>query len=131
MAEHSAVPVSPSSLIKPGGTNFSSMQSLDDLHRAESKAPDFHRRTLDALKATGKVRDDGTQQRSAMPSSVTPTKPRGFKIGVRVMNKAGKKLTIIQAQAGYTKKTKTPVHRVADRQGESWLERETDLQLLP
>lgn len=128
--EHKAIPVSSSQLIKVGGTDYTSfanMNSVNDLASVEMAAPAFHRRYVDALKASGKVRDDTLIAPRSV--AVLPQQAKGFKRGVSVVTTEGKKVTIIQASAGYTKRSNTPVHRVADKKGNSWLEKETDLTI--
>lgn len=126
--EHKPESVSPSALIQVGGTNFASMRDSSQLASLEASAPAFHRQVLNAIKGSGKVRD--TEVAETMFASV---KKLSNKItnGVTVKDNVRKtKGIVIQAKAGYTKKSKTPVHRIADRQGNSWLAKETDLKII-
>src|SRR5258708_7613578 len=121
--------VSASSLIPVGGTNFANMNSVSQLNSLQDLAPGFHRATLDALKASGKVREDPLQVEhvTVRPSRIL----KNFGHGARVKDsKEGRKGVIIHANAGYTKQKHTPVHRVADSKGKSWLAKETDLKLI-
>lgn len=125
--------VSSSSLIPINGSNFYNMRGVQDLQSLEGSAPAFHRRMLEALKASGKVRDDGTHQEvESIPSHASaPRRRKGIGNGARVMDlKRGIKVTIIHANAGHTKKSKTPVHRVANRDGETWFLREDEMKLI-
>lgn len=130
--EWKAVPVSSSELIRLGGTNFFNMQSVQDLQTVESTAPAFHTRVLNALKASGKVRDDGTHYDATLPIHAPINRQmNNFGRGARVYDRTKSvKCTIIHANAGYTRKTRTPVHRVADRSGDTWLAKESELKLL-
>src|SRR5271170_7994768 len=95
--EHKPETVSSSSLIRVGGTNFFNMRSVNDLVSAEASAPDFHRRALNGLKASGKVRDDSQQYQPQVSERVQVRSRRSFDDGSRVRNAEGKKLTIIHA----------------------------------
>ena len=54
-----------------------------------------------------------------------------FSRGAEVRDvKERRKGIIIQASVGYTKKSRTPVHRVADKHGDVWLAKEKNLELL-
>lgn len=125
-------PVAPSSLIQVGGTTFSSMRSAADLASAEASAPTWHRAALNAIKAQGKVREE-TQFTEDGQTVIIPRRPKAiFCTGARAIDRTyRKKVTIIQCKAGYTKKTKTPVHKVVDKAGNVWLAKQTDLELLP
>jgi hypothetical protein len=126
--------IPPSALIKVGGNNFASMTDASQLSSMESAAPPFHRTVLNALKASGKIREDqvitNTIRQSPANRNLLAKKILRYVTGARVRNKQGKKLTIIQASCGHTKKNKIPVHKVANKDGDSWLERENDLELL-
>ena len=129
--ETKPVPVPSSSLIPVGGTNFSSMNDISQLQSVEAQAPAWHSSTIARLKAAGKIREETIQpEQFKQAVSVQQSKVTTFGTGARVMTSEGKKVTIIQASAGYTKKTKTPVHRVANKAGKTWLEKETNLTLL-
>jgi hypothetical protein len=136
MAEGKPIPVRPgesTNLIQVGGTNFASMNSVEALNSMEASAPSWHRATMDRLKAAGKVREENIQpeqfeQRQSQVMLRDSIKTFGQ--GAIVKNAEGKKLTIIKASAGYTKKTRTPVHKVADKAGNVWLEKETNLKLI-
>jgi hypothetical protein len=126
----------PSALIPVGGNNFSKMTDSSQLSSMEAGAPPFHSRVLNALKATGKVREDQVISRASQPDrntgydTIPVRKKLKFVNGARVKNLQGKKLTIIQASAGHTKKGNILVHKVANKEGESWLEKESELTLL-
>lgn len=128
--------VSPSALIPVGGNNFSKLTDSSQLSSMEASAPPFHRSVLNALKATGKVREDQVISRASQPDrntgydTIPVRKKLKFVNGARVKNIEGKKLTIIQASCGHTKKSNIPVHKVANKKGESWLEKENELTLL-
>ena len=133
--ETKPVLVSPNALIKVGGNNFMNMTDASQLTSLEQSAPAFHRRVVDALKASGKVRAEdpivAQAQRHSQPEFYRPQQQKmRFTTGAIVQNKAGKRLTIIKASAGHTRKNNIPVHRVADKNGKVWLERENDLKLL-
>ena len=126
--ETKAVPVSPSALIPVGGSNFFNMQNVSDLQSLEAQAPPFHQAINRAIIASGKAREEDYQ-----PEHVTVRQPKAiptFGVGAQARTREGKRVTIIQASAGYTKKTRTPVHKVADKRGNVWLEKESNLDLM-
>jgi hypothetical protein len=131
MAENKPVPVSSSALIPVGGRNFASMTDASQLDSLKASAPAFHNAIDRALKVQGKVRDMDSIQEIKSKQYYTPKRvePKGFVTGAPVIDNEGRKLTIIHASAGHTKKTHTPVHRVVNKRGESWLAKETDLSL--
>jgi len=123
--------VDPSSLVQGAEKSFSRMRSASDISMAEATAPAFHHRIMDAIKAQGKVRGDGTSipEREAAAGVVLPPR-KAYVVGARVLHsETGRKLTIIHAKAGYTKNTHRPVHRVADKDGNTWLIPESKLIL--
>lgn len=132
--------LSPSSLIKLEGKNFFNMTSAEDLSFIEASAPAWHTRMLHALKASGKIREDQVMapdpsNRGYVRNMQATRHEKKFTRGTLCKVKddgerPGKKVTIIHASAGHTKKTHTPVHLVADRNGDTWLERETNLKLI-
>lgn len=128
--DHKADPVSPSALIQVGGTNFSGMRGVDQLRSVEASAPAFHGAALRSLIKNGKVRDDTVQQERVSNVVVPKSSKLKFGLGAIARTSDGKKVTIIQASAGYTAKSKTPVHKVADRNGRVWLEKESNLRLV-
>lgn len=121
-----------SSALLPGAQkSISRMQSASDISMAEASAPAWHRNTLDRLKAAGKVREENqAPPRREIYGDIEPPVRKTFITGARVVHKeTGKKLTIIQARAGYTKRSHITAHRVADKDGNSWIELETKLKL--
>lgn len=121
--------VSASELIPVGGTNFASMTDASQIDSMRMTAPGEHRFLDNAIKAQGKHKAELAvphQERIIIP----PQRKLAFGVGSRVVNQSGKKLTIIQANAGYTKKSKTPVHKLADKSGNIYIEKQTDLKLL-
>lgn len=133
--EHKAVPVPPSALIPVGGTNFASMTDISQLQQLESSAPAFHRNILHALKASGKIRGDTAQisDEQLVGAVQERSKPRTIKCGkgsVVIDSVQRRKGTIVKLNAGYTKVTHTPVHRVCDKNGDVWLAKETNLKVL-
>lgn len=128
--ENKAVPVSPSALIPVGGSNFFNMQDLDQLRSMEASAPAWHGNSVRNMIANGKVREENNNPEHLITGRAQAKDLPTFGIGSRVRNKEGKKATIIQAVAGYTKKTNTPVHKVSDKKGNIWLEKQTNLELI-
>jgi hypothetical protein len=127
-AEH----VEPSAILPPASKSIARYNDVNDLNRAQNSAPGFHRRLLDAMKASGKVRspheEDFQQERVTIHRD-----PRATRIerGSEVRDtKTGRKGIVIRANAGYTKKSHTPVHEIADRNGNSWLQKTKHLKLL-
>jgi hypothetical protein len=118
------VPVPASALIPVGGTNFANMNDIRELRSLEESAPAFHRNITRSLVAAGKVRENNVELEQLH------NRPSKFGLGAIVKNKMGKQVTIIQVSAGHTKKTNTPVHKVADKKGNVWLEKESDLKLI-
>src|SRR5260221_462658 len=117
------------SQLAPGAsTSFSRMHSAADISSAVASAPDFHSRVFAGLKAQGSIRDDSV---ASSPARQQATSRRAYIKGARVQHKeTGKKLVIIKANAGYTKQSHTPAHRVADNKGNVWDIAETKLRLL-
>jgi hypothetical protein len=116
----------------PGAKNsFSQASSVADIQMMEAEAPPDHRVFTDAIVASGKVRAPVQREEVDLvrPQKV---KPKVFARGARVTaisgKGRGKKLTIIKANVGETNKTHTPVHRVADEDGNVWLEVESKIQ---
>lgn len=124
-------PVSRSSLIPIQNKCFYNMQDASELDAMEhDPGAAWHRRALDGLKAQGKVRDDSVLEESSGVRVIRDPKNKHFRTGSQVVdNDKQKKGIIIAASVGYTKKRKTPVHRVADKRGKTWLAKETDLTL--
>jgi len=128
--------ISSTSLARLGGTNFFNMRDASQLNSVVASAPPFHQNVTRALIASGKVMPkDPIVERAilqTMPATRTirAATPRlVFTRGTPVVHTpTGKKLTVIQASVGHTKKTLTPVHRVADKRGNSWDIKETELQ---
>ena len=119
--------VSSSALIPVGGTNFASMNDASQIDTLRMTAPGIHHSLDRAIKASGKHIEElavPQQERILLPVK----RKASFGVGTRVINAKGRKLTIIQANAGYTKKTRTPVHKLADTNGNIYLEKETDLK---
>jgi hypothetical protein len=131
MADHKPESVSPSSLIKVGGTNFFSMTDASGIDTMRASAPGFHSAIDRALKASGKVRGADPVVELAKREMFTQPKRQvqGFVKGAPVKDQKGRRLTIIHASVGYTKKTQTPVHEVVDKDGDRWLEKESNLKL--
>src|ERR1700751_1421432 len=94
-----------SSLIPVGGNNFQKMTDASQLSSLEASAPAFHRSVLNALKAAGKVREDEklVEMMKGRREQVTEGPRMGFRTGSPVIDKQGRKLTIIHARAGHTK----------------------------
>ena len=131
-------PVSASSLIQVGKDNsnyrsLANITSMDQLLSIEASAPSFHTSAMRALETAAKMRqrnsnDEETQQIVSRHHIQREPKAE-FGRGAKVVNKEGKRLTIIYANAGVTRKSKTPVHKVADRKGNTWLEKQSNLTL--
>lgn len=132
---------SPSALVPLRGNNFYSMRNVESLAAMEGSAPEFHRRAMNGLIASGKVRDNDdpsieTTSRSTVVerlnrlSSPVTIKRLFFAEGVKVKDtQEGRKGIIIKASVGHTKKHKIPVHRVSDANGDIWLAKETNLRI--
>ena len=130
MADTKPEPAPSSALIKVGGTNFASMTDASQIDSLKASAPSWHNNITEVLKATGKVRPEDPVVAMAQRGYVPKKEVMKFRTGAPVLHLAtGKKLTIIHASVGHTKKTKTPVHRVADRNGNVWDIKETLLKL--
>jgi hypothetical protein len=124
-----AVRCSPSDLIPVNGNCFANMSDVAQLQSLEASAPSFHRRVVDALKASGKVRGEDVLENATVIRDPRPRKKFGIGARVRDVEK-GRKGIIIHASAGYTKKKHTPVHKVADKNGNIWLAKQTNLELI-
>lgn len=118
-----------SSLIPVGGNNFYSMRDVSQLNALESSAPAFHRAVVNGLKASGKVRGEDVVEAATVIRDPRPKKKFGTGAKVRDKEKRCKGI-IIQANAGYTRKTNIPVHRVADSNGNSWLAKQSNLTVI-
>lgn len=135
MPDHKPESVSSSSLIKVGGSNFFNMSDASQIDTLKAAAPPFHDAISRALTASGTARvpDPVVAAAERIVKSETKRDIRGstnqFTKGTPVRNREGRKLTIIKASVGETKKTRTNVHKVVDKEGNTWLEKETDLTL--
>lgn len=119
------VPIDSSALIPLGEkvTNFASMTSVNDLRTMKARAvghPDPAPHLEDnAVGRSMQERIPLTRKPKEIPLS------KGVTVYDKLMKKKG---VIIKANAGETKKTHTPVHRLADARGDSWLAKSTDLK---
>lgn len=131
MADHKSEPVSPSALIKVGGNNFFNMTDASGIDSLRAAAPAFHHNIDNALKASGKVRMEDPIVAAAQRGYVPVRQQiKRFKTGAPVIHvETGRKLTIIHASVGHTKKTHTPVHKCADKDGNVWDISESKLKL--
>jgi hypothetical protein len=128
--EFKAEPVSPSALIKVGGTNFASMTDASAIDTMRASAPAFHSNVDHALRASGKVRDEGFETKQTFVTRQHGKTAKMFKTGAPVIHvETGKKLTIIHASVGFTRKSRTPVHKCADKNGNVWDIKESKLKL--
>lgn len=121
------VQVSSSALITLGGKNFSSMQSVQDLRSLQAGAIGHG-----GLDPTARLKKD-TDIPAVRASGKTATTASQLSItkGAKVMDKkTGKIGHVIRAAAGHTKKTGTLVHQVADKNGDTWLAKESNLSVL-
>lgn len=113
------------------GNCFANMQSVSDLEMMCSAAPEDHRLITERLKQMGKVRGE---ERMGVRSSVkahSASRVATFSRGATVKDLERKKRgIIIQANAGYTVKTHKPVHKLADEDGNVWLQKEKHLKLI-
>lgn len=136
------------------GSTFGNMQTVSDLQTCCAMNPEagFHNVVTRTIVAHGKVRDQQRQMARDMDIDDEPnaldapnfelpnpvrSKPKpaitasrkAFGRGMSVKDKSNnRKGIIIQANAGYTKKTRINVHRVCDSKGKAWLALETDLR---
>jgi|HubBroStandDraft_2_1064218.scaffolds.fasta_scaffold257881_2 hypothetical protein len=124
-------PISSSRLVKVGGNNFANMRDASQIDTLKAAAPAFHGNIDHALKASGTVRAPDPVVEAAMYRTQQQKREiLGFTKGAPVKHlETGKKLTILQASVGHTKKTRTPVHKVVDKEGNVWLEKESKLKL--
>lgn len=126
--------VAPSAILPPAKSSIMAMDSVNDLNAAESSAPGFHRRVLDALKASGKVKSphaEDFEEREPVSIHRDPIRTARIERGSDVRDiKTKRRGIVIKACAGYTKRSHTPVHRIADRHGDTWLAKSTDLRVL-
>lgn len=118
-----------------GGMCFQNMRSLDDLKAACSTAPATHQQAMDWVISHGKKRGDFEPPRRVEKpqprAQVTISAARSFTRGRYCKDKVSqRKGIIIHANAGYTRKTNQPVHKLADKNGNSWLAKQKDLILL-
>lgn len=112
-------------------TCFANMRSAADLPLSPASHDEMTRRIV----AAGKIRSSQRSESEYGSDYVPPRqvvaraeKRNSFARGTKVRDvNTGRKGVIIQASAGHTKKTKTPVHRVSDKYGNSWLARQDDL----
>ena len=120
------------------GNCFAAMQSAAELDMMCSQAPEDHRIITESIKRMGKVRGEESFQ-EATGAEVINTRPKkkvkaqalGFGHGAMVKDvKERRKGIIIKANAGYTAKTRQPVHRIADEDGDTWLAKESNLKLI-
>lgn len=130
-----------------GGTCFANMNTVEDLQSCCDMNPEaaFHNLATRRIIAMGKVR--GEQRRSGeevgeVPNFDIKPAPRAinkvklnvkahnvFARGMSVKDRTnGRKGVIIHANAGYTKSSHTPVHRICDNKGNAWLAREDHLK---
>jgi hypothetical protein len=123
--------ISSSALIPVRGRNFFSMQDASEISSMEASAPAFHNRALTALKASGKIRDEDPYpvRYESRSQAKRITAIQGFIKGAPVIDREGRKLTIKAASIGHTEKKHIPVHKVVDKHGDTWLEKETNLRL--
>ena len=118
------------------GHCFAAMQSSAELAMMCASAPEDHRLITERIKRMGKVRGEDPQGQEIIDTrkKVKVHAAIGFGDGATVKvtsgDHAGRKGIIIQANAGYTAKTRRPVHRVSDSKGRSWLEKESHLKLI-
>lgn len=128
--EWKAEPVSASSLIPVGGTNFASMKDASQLRSVQASAPPMHRQYDRA--STGGALEDNEVGRSALQR--VPMNNRvlnNFGLGAAVHdNNKQRRGVIIQASVGTTRKTKTPVHKISDSRGKTWNAKQSDLKLI-
>ena len=118
--------VSPGSLIQGGSRSLSKV----DPRSLQASAPAWHEAALNALIRNGRAVPPQQQSREEVVGDIVVPRKR-FEVGARVMHReSGKRLTIIKANAGYTNKSHTPAHRVADREGNTWVVPETKLKLI-
>lgn len=106
-----------------GGTCFQNMQSVADL----PINPSAEDASLARLRRKGILRSEG----QSAPRRVTvKAHSFGFSKGATVKDvKTGRKGIIIKANAGYTKRSHTPVHTICDENGDTWLAKEKYLKL--
>lgn len=127
--------IPPSSLIQiQDATNFASMKTVDDLENAKMRNPaaGWHEAVRRAFQWQN---DDPQGLFEAKVTTLAKSRKVGniqaFVPGTRVKDiKHRRKGIIIQANAGYTKKRKRPVHLVVDREGDAWYAKQSDLKCL-
>lgn len=112
-----------------GGTCFQNMQSVADLDATCRSAPGDHAVITARIKQLGKVRAETKQ--GTRPRNITvKAQHLTFTKGATVKDvKTGRKGIIIKANAGYTKRSHTPVHTICDENGDTWLAKEKYLKL--
>jgi hypothetical protein len=116
-----------------GGICFQNMQSVADLDSTCATAPGEHTMITERIKAMGKVREARRQGVRMSDREVDVPRPRRmtFSNGATVRDvKSRRRGIIIKASAGYTKKTHSPVHKLCDENGDTWLAKEKDLKLI-
>jgi len=131
---------------------FASMNSVEDLSTMVKMNPaaGLHNAATRTIIAHGKVRGD---QRRIMEEGeflsepefeipvMSPPRPQSRIVKAQRVNKqkftrgmevkdvsVRRRGVIIQCSVGYTKKSRTPVHRVCDSNGDVWLAREDNLK---
>lgn len=128
MSEHKAVPVQPSALIQGGSRSFASMRDVTQLRTVMARAAMENPVHKLATQALGVMEDTSIPTMPGRPQTVKASSQPKITRGMKAADaKTGKMVTVIKASVGFTKKSKTPVHQVADSKGNAWLAKETDL----
>jgi hypothetical protein len=111
-----------------GGVCFQNMHSAADLQSVCAQAPEGHTLITNRIRAMGKARAESSQP---LPPRITVKAERQtFTRGSTVKDlKTGRRGIIIKANASYTAKSHSPVHRICDENGDTWLAKEKHLKL--
>ena len=126
--ETKAVPVPASALIPLKGTHFCNMGSVDDLRSAISAAPPPDQSVPRSFLASGVEQSVHIARVNIQPRKIEKLQcGRGAYVRD---TRLGKKGTIVKMNAGYTKKTHTPVHKIRNQRGDEWLAKETNIEVL-
>lgn len=123
--------VDPSSLLQGGEKSLGRLTGPEMLTMIELSRPSWHGQAINAIKARGRVPGAQVRQNVVQAGDIqVPVRRKAYVTGARVQyTETGKKLTVIKASVGRTKKGRI-LHRVADTQGNVWDISEKKLKLL-
>jgi hypothetical protein len=107
---------------------FQNMPTVDAVDSIRATAPDLDREY--GIRARKPGQAFVPQPRSLPPRAQVTIAAAAFSRGRTVKDKSnGRTGIIIKANAGFTKKSHTPVHEIVDHRGHKWYGKEKDLRL--